>query len=148
MQIININFEDIKQFWESKLWPGRENIEDRSAMLHLTGHDMKNFELQVFYLGLEIDEKIIGVNSGHICGDGSFRSRGLWIDYEYRGLGLGVYLLESTIDVGKINNSTFCWSFPRKSSWSTYKKAGFYLTSEWSESETSSANAFCKYDYN
>ena len=144
--IINITFLEIKSIWENELWPGRKDIEPVSAMLYLDGYSMKNFELPAFYFGIYDSTKLIGVNSGHLCDDGSFRSRGLWVDPNHRKNGLGVKLLQKTIDAGRRLNAPFCRSLPRKTSWPVYQKSGFVLTSDWIKTDTSDANAYCRYD--
>ena len=147
MHIVKLTFDKIKTIWETKLWAGRALIEPQSAMLYLEGHSMDHFSLPVYYLGAIEDGKLVGVNSGHLCSDGSFRSRGLWVDPEYRGRGFGTALLKDTIARGEAMSAKYCWSFPRKTSWPSYERAGFYLTTEWKSSDTSEANAFCRYDY-
>jgi GNAT superfamily N-acetyltransferase len=92
-----------------------------------------------------LDNKIAGVNSGHKCMDGSYRSRGLFVYPKFRNLGIGYKLLLETINQGKKESAKFVWSYPRNTSWKTYEKAGFILTSDWEYSETG-INAFCKID--
>ena len=136
-------WDEIYPVWQFKLWPDRSSaIETHSAMLYLGGHDMQNFGYRVNFLGCFIDNKLIGVNSSHKCSDGSYRSRGLWVDPEHRGQGIGQMLLRQTIEFK--GNATFVWSYPRQSSWNTYKAVGFQLASDWQASETSEANAYCR----
>ena len=145
IMIKEINFETILPIWRDKLWPGRVSaIETHSAMLHLyTEYDMGNFLLPVWYIGYYEDNELIGVNSGHMCVDGSARSRGLWIMPEFRKNGRGKQLLGATIAKAREYNASSIWSYSRKTSWPTYKSVGFILTSDWQQSETSEANAYC-----
>jgi len=145
IMIKEIDFETILPIWRDKLWPGRVSaIETHSAMLHLfTEYDVGNFLLPVWYLGYYVDNALIGVNSGHMCVDMSARSRGLWIMPEFRKKGYGKQLLMTTIEKAKECNATSIWSYSRKTSWPTYESVGFILTSEWNQSETSEANAYC-----
>ena len=145
--IIHITFAEIKPIWENQLWPGRKDIEPVSAMLYLKGYSMKHFELPAAYFGIYDNEQLIAVNSGHMCADMSFRSRGLWVHPDHRKRGLGVQLLQKTITTGSKMNCTFCWSLPRQTSWPVYERAGFSLTSDWIKTDTSDANAYCKIDY-
>lgn len=146
--IIEISFDNILPIWADKLWPGRLSpIETHSAMLHLyTEYDMGNFLLPVWYHGYYVNTNLIGVNSGHLCVDGSVRSRGLWVCPKYRGNGYGKQLLKSTIDAARVHDAGSVWSYPRKSSWNTYMSVGFILTSDWRQSETSEANAYCHFN--
>src|SRR5690606_8226146 len=142
---ICIDLDNILPIWSNKLWPDRISpIESHSAMMYKSDHfDSRNFLLPAWYYAIYENNSIIGVNSGHLCTDGSMRSRGLWVDYEYRGKGYGKLLLCAVIDTAIEYNSKFVWSFPRSSSWKTYKSVGFIQTSDWASSETSNANAYC-----
>jgi GNAT superfamily N-acetyltransferase len=143
--IIEIDFDIIKEIWKDKLWPGRKSpIETHSAMLYSSKeYDTGNFLLPAYYHGYYVNNKLIGVNSCHLCVDKSIRSRGLWVDEMYRKNGYGKRLLEASIGMARAHKGSAIWSFPRKSSWPTYKSAGFALTSDWKQTETSEANAYC-----
>jgi GNAT superfamily N-acetyltransferase len=141
--IMPISYSHVLPIWEKHLWPGRTDITSHSAMSYLSGHDMKNMDLPLYCFGAFKDNELVGVNTGHLCSDNSFRSRGLWVQEDMRGNGLGFKLLDTTCDKATDLNCGFIWSYPRKSSWLTYKKAGFNLSSEFGKSETSEANAFC-----
>lgn len=141
--IRDISWGEIFDIWHNQLWPNRISpIETHSAMLYLGGYDKINFKFHSSFIGYFLDNKLIGVNSGHKCNDGSYRSRGLWVDPEHRGQGIGQMLLKQIIEFK--GNATFVWSYPRQSSWNTYKAVGFQLTSDWQASETSEANAYCR----
>ena len=115
-------------------------------MNFLGGYDIKNMKTVPSFFAYIQDSKILGVNSGHKCFDNSYRSRGLFVFPEYRNKGIGVSLLKETILQGHKESASFVWSYPRKTSWSTYEHAGFYLASDWEVSETSDSNAYCKID--
>lgn len=142
--IREITWNEIHSIWSKYLWPNRVSaIEPISAMTYLGGIDILNFSHQPVFLGYVRDSQIIGVNSGHVCSDNGFRSRGLWVDPNHRGLGIGQALLIETITEGIKAGSDYVWSYPRQTSWKTYKSVGFRLTSDWQESETSDNNAYC-----
>lgn len=142
-----ITWSQIRKIWHTRLWPDRTNaIESTSAMVYLEGHNIKNMNYSPTFFGYFVDDNLVGVNSGHLCDDNSYRSRGLWVDKDYRGNGYGKELLQAAIDQAKLESAVYIWSFPRKSSWSTYKSVGFKKTSIWVKSDTSEANAFCKKD--
>jgi GNAT superfamily N-acetyltransferase len=113
-------------------------------MCFLNGHDSANIESIPTFFGYIINDAIVGVNSGHACpNQNNYRSRGLWVDPNYRGQGLAQKLLTATIEQAQQEGYTQIWSYPRLSSWPTYQAVGFKLASDWAASETSEANAYC-----
>jgi GNAT superfamily N-acetyltransferase len=142
--IKQISWDEILFIWSTKLWPNRKSaIETNSAMCYLEGFDMKNMQTPPTFLGYFKENNIVGVNSGHGCANNNYRSRGLWVDPNYRNQGIGTSLLLATIDQAIKEQSEFIWSFPRYSSRNTYKSAGFTITGDWLPSETSEQNAYC-----
>ena len=142
--ITTTSFDEVFPIWRNFLWPDRTSvIEKHSAMLFLTGFDLKNFEYEPTFLCYLIKDTVAGINSGHKCCDGSYRSRGLYVFPEYRGKGIGTLLLKETASQAARENCSFIWSYPRQSSWSTYLSAGFVLASNWLESENN-INAVCR----
>jgi len=113
-------------------------------MQYLGGHDIKNMDYAPTFIAYFLDNQIVGVNSGHKCSDNGYRSRGLYVFPEYRGRGIGVELLKETIKLGKTTGCTYVWSYPKNSSWKTYSKAGFNLSTDWEKSENG-MNAYCIY---
>lgn len=145
--IETITFDEILPVWRDHLWPDRQSpIETNSAMCLLEGYDMYNMTTKPTFFAYKVDGKIAGVNSGHMCKDGQYRSRGLYVFEEYRGMGIGTKLLIATIEQGRKEGARLCWSYPRDTSWMTYHYAGFYLKSDFEKSETGN-NAYCAYDY-
>lgn len=143
--IITIPFEEIYSVWNSQLWPTRESaIETHSAMNFLGGYDMKNMISNPTFFAYKLDNKIVGINSGHLCHDNSYRSRGLFVFPEYRKQGIGKILLLATIDKGRDECADYVWSYPKQSSWLTYEAAGFNLASIWEQSELD-LNAYCHF---
>lgn len=141
--IIEIDFPTIKEIWTQYLWPERKSaIETHSTMMFLNGYDLKNFNFTPTFLAYTINDKIAGVNSGHMCLDNQYRSRGLYVFPEHRNQGIGVILLRSTMEIAKKENAKFIWSYPKQTSWNTYSRAGFILASSWEQSELGS-NAYC-----
>lgn len=141
--IVKTNFETINMIWTKHLWPNRTSkIEPHSAMLLDGSFDIKNFDFNPTFLILYENNMIVGCNSGHMCNDGSYRSRGLYVFPEYRKKGYGKELLLRTINIGIEEKANLVWSYPRFESWNTYQSAGFSLASEWNNSETG-VNAYC-----
>ena len=102
-----------------------------------------DYEPTITYFALFHDNKIVGVNSGHTTPDNLYRSRGLWVDPEYRGKGFGVALLEASITKAIELGCEGVWSFPRDTSAKTYEAAGFAITSDWIISDHDIKNAYC-----
>ncbi len=145
MIIKQIDFNTILLVWKNYLWPYRISpIETHSAMMYQSDSiSMENFNLPVWFLGAFKDDKLVGVNSGHLCSDGTARSRGLWVNPNYRNQGIGKSLLIKTTEQARHYNATAIWSFPRFSSKKTYEAAGFTISTSWQQSETSDSNAYC-----
>ena len=142
--ITKISWDEIRNIWATYLWPNRISpIETNSAMCYLEGFDMHNMHTTPTYIGYIVDDTIVGVNSGHTCYDNSYRSRGLWVNPNYRKQGIGSALLLATVEQAVKENTEFIWSFPRYTSWNTYNSVGFSLSSSWISSETSESNAYC-----
>jgi L-amino acid N-acyltransferase YncA len=138
--IIEIDFETILDVWKNKLWPTRNSmIESSSAMSFLGGYDTNNMKKTPTFLSYQITNKIVGVNSIHECDDHGFRSRGLYVDPNYRRKGIGKELLRESIE----KSSNYIWSYPKQESWHIYKSVGFELSSDWHQSELG-MNAYCR----
>jgi len=132
--IKEIDFETIHLAWKKELWSDREDIRPVSSMTYNRKYDMTVYDLSIsnpIYLGYYVNDVLVGVNSGHIVGNREYRSRGLWVDEKFRGQNIGKQLLISVIDQGKIQNSLYTWSLPRKQSLYAYLSAGFEKTSKW-----------------
>lgn len=145
--IETITFEEILPTWRNHLWPDRTStIESNSAMCYKDGYDMFNMNTTPTFFAYKINNEIAGVNSGHMCKDNHYRSRGLFVFEKFRGMGIGTKLLIATIEQGRKENAHMCWSYPRDTSWKTYSSAGFLLDGEFNISETGN-NAYCYYHY-
>lgn len=143
-----INWATIKKIWGSKLWPNRKSmIEPTSAMIYLGGIDIVNMKSSPTFFGYKLNNDIVGVNSGHMCNDNTYRSRGLWVDETHRGQGIGRLLLKATVEKAQEEHASLVWSYPRFDSWHTYKAEGFSLVTPWEISETSEKNAYCSRIY-
>lgn len=151
--IRQIEWKEIEYFWREHLWPDRITpIETNSAMTFWIGenfyesvhkYDMDNMLTTPTFFGFFIKRKLIGVNSGHSCPqENNYRSRGLWVDEKYRGRGIGQALLKATIEQGFKEKRKMIWSYPRNTSWPTYRAVGFQLHGEWHVSGTVSKLGF------
>ncbi len=141
--ITYIDFKDIFPIWRTGLWPDRvTEITDTSAMCYLGGYDIANMSKKPTFFGYKIDNEIVGVNSVHPCSDGSYRSRGLFVYDKVRNNGIGTILLKEAINFAEKNQAKYIWSYPKQTSWKTYKNAGFELSTSWELSELG-YNAYC-----
>lgn len=142
--IAKITFKEILPIWKKYLWPNRESkIESNSAMVFCNGYDMFNMHTTPTFFGFYENETLVGVNSGHMCNNFQYRSRGLYVFQNYRGRKIGQELLKATIEQARIEKAKICWSYPRQTSWKTYESVGFKLATVWEKSETSENNAYC-----
>ncbi len=126
-----ITFEQILPIWQHKLWPNRVSpIETHSAMTWSSSHpnqpyDMNVFTYPVYFFGIFDQDKLVAVNSGHLTTQQEYRSRGLWVDPDYRKMGLAQRILLATIDQAKKEGAEMIWSIPRLTALPAYERAGF-----------------------
>ena len=124
-------WEEVLPIWRDKLWPGRTSaIEPTSAIKYLGGYDMQNMQFVPVFFSVRSD-RIIAVNSIVQCADGSARSRGLWVDPEYRKAGYARIVLECSILQAKDWQSSHIWTMPRVTALPAYQSVGFIQTSDW-----------------
>lgn len=141
--IKEITFDEILPIWRDYLWPSRtSDITPTSAMHYMEGYDLINMSYTPTFFAYIINGEIAGVNSGHMCMNGRYRSRGLYVFERFRGKNIGTELLIATIEQARLEGANLCWSYPKDTSWKTYAKAGFKLDSEFEDSENGK-NAFC-----
>lgn len=132
-----LTFEDVLPFWK-QLWYPKEDIQKRSGRLLLFGFDrsiITNDDIEVSFFGVEVDGKIVGVNSGYSPMPYEYRSRGLFVLPEYRRRGLAQILLQAVYDKGKESKCLTLWSIPRKTALEAYRKFGFKILSAFFDGE-------------
>lgn len=132
--IVEIDFATIESIWKNQLWPVCKDIRPVSSMTYEKSYYMDVYNLENSkprYFAFYIQDNIVGVNSGHIVNKNEYRSRGLWVNKDYRGKGIAKLLLQKTIQTAKLENCNFIWSLPRKSSLYAYTSVGFEKTSDW-----------------
>ena len=150
MNVIRLSFEQISSIWQKQLWPNRQSpIETHSAMTwpfegEPQQYDMKVFEYPATFLGIIIDNKIVGVNSGHKTTSNHYRSRGIWVDESYRRKGISQALFNATKDQAQKEGCTMLWSIPRKIALPAYTKFGFDTVGDFLKTETSESNIYVK----
>jgi predicted GNAT family acetyltransferase len=150
MKIERLTFEQITSVWQNHLWPDRESpIESHSAMTwpfegNPEQYDMNVFNYPATFWGVYIDNKLVGVNSGHKTTDTQYRSRGIWVDPEYRKQGVAQNLFNMTEHRAILEKCNMIWSLPRKTALPAYTKFGFETVGDFIKTETSDANIYVK----
>jgi GNAT superfamily N-acetyltransferase len=130
--IKEITWDQILPIWTEFLWPGRVSvIEQTSAMVYMGGIDMDIMKETPHFIGVFSGHRLIGVNSGHMTSDKMFRSRGLYVNKQFRRCGVATMLLNKTFDIALELECSHVWTLPRYTSLSTYERVGFIKCSEW-----------------
>lgn len=149
--IKNLNFTDVLPVWENKLWPGRDSpIEPMSAMIWPTDTSQTEYDSSIFYSyeasfwGAFHGNKLIAVNSGHQTSPAEFRSRGIWVDSNYRRQGIAQILLGLADDCAIKLGCSMIWSMPRISALGAYEKHGFVTQGKAFKTETSDQNIYVR----
>ena len=126
MKIKEIDFETIKDIWLQELWINRKSeIKPVSSIKLGGGYDMNIYNYHPTFWSVVNEHKIIGVNSGFQTNDCSYRSRGIWVDQNFRRTGVATMLMEAVENQAKKENCSVLWSIPRKSALSFYENFGF-----------------------
>jgi GNAT superfamily N-acetyltransferase len=148
MEYAKITFEQILPVWEEHLWPDRVSpIETHSAMTWPYSWPDKEIDMQIFEYPASFwaafdGERIVGVNSGHRSSEVEYRSRGIWVDPDYRGQGIAACLFDLLKNQATAEGCEMIWSIPRKTALPAYTKAGFMTVGDFLETETSDANIY------
>lgn len=142
-----VSFDTILPIWEQNLWSSRESaIKTHSSMTwpfdNNVEYDMEIYKYPATYWALLVDDKIIGVNSGHKTSDTQYRSRGLWVEEKFRGNKMGQFLLNIASSQALVERCKMIWSIPRMSALKTYQQAGFREQGDVLSTETSDANIY------
>jgi len=146
MKIEQINFEQIFPVWRNHLWPDRISpIESHSAMQWPFGGEVflpnkTVFDYTTTFWAVIIDGNIVAANSGHRSSENFYRSRGLWVDPDYRKQGLAQLIFTVTEWQARREGCTHLWSLPRQTALSSYTAFGFEPVGEFAATETSDAN--------
>ena len=130
MELKNLNWEQVKPIWDTKLWPGRDS-EPVTSMKYLGGYDMGLKVAIPQFIGIVTGDHILAVNSFVPVSDTEWRSRGLWVEPKFRGQGHAKKLLEYMLMCIKNRNASMVWTMPRREALPVYQSAGFIRTSGW-----------------
>lgn len=129
--IKQIDYETILGAWE-KLWPGRQHSA-YSTMLMSGGYDIDipdKFKWRAWgaydlKYGAVDRARLVGVNAGHKSANREYRTRGLWVDPNYRGQGIAGKLFAQLEQQAENEHARWLWSFPRLPSLPVYMAAGY-----------------------
>ena len=136
MIVNKINFETIYNIWSNYLWNDRVSpIKQISSMLYLGGYDMSIYNNKPTFFAIKNNNKIVAVNSGHMTVNRYYRSRGLWVEDQYRGKGLTYILFKALHEQAKKEDAEYIWSYPKQNSVGAYIKNGFTIKSSISNNE-------------
>ena len=125
--IQRITYNEILPLWE-KLWYYTP-IVPTSSMKYLGGFNARYHLEKPHYFGWIEDDKIVGVNSCFRT-NLSYRSRGLYVEPDYRNRSIAQHLLLAVSMIAKINGAIYIWSLPRKSALNVYERFGFQKKSD------------------
>lgn len=140
-KVKEIGWQEIRLIWEIELWPNKKNgVAKTNEWTWKWTDDFlgKNKEMakntSPTFFGIEIDGNIVCVNSVFMTERGIFtyyRSRGLWVDTNYRRQGLAKSILTHCLEYVRKNHGNWLWTVPRKSAFPAYKSVGFIKKSDW-----------------
>ena len=148
MRVTKITFDQILPVWQKELWHNRQSaIETHSAMTWPYSWpdneiDMGIFEYPATFFGVYNDQQLVGVNSGHRSSEVEYRSRGVWVDPEFRKAGVAQMLFQITEDQALLEGCEMLWSIPRKIALTAYTKFGFNTVGDFIVTETSESNIY------
>lgn len=132
MKIQSITFETIKKIWSVKLWPDRKSpIKPLSSIKLGGGYDMEIYNFIPRFWGVFYNEELIGVNSGFQTGNGYYRSRGIWVDTNYRRQNIASCLMKEVEKAALQEKSHTLWSMPRHTAIEFYESFGYRQISDW-----------------
>lgn len=133
--IKDVTYEEVIPLW-NKLWEQRVSpIEPVSAMRLPTKEELAiDPSIRCYhddidsatFLGIYDGKRLVAVNSFHRVG-GMSRSRGLYVEPEYRGQGYGYHLLRETWRRCVVKP---LWSYPKYEALHVYVNAGFRVVSD------------------
>ncbi len=134
--------------WSHKLWPERRSaIRPVSPIQVDLSYDPTILGYSPHFFGIYYEEQIVATISGYSTSQALFRSRGLFVDPAFRGLGVSQILFNKISETANNLGAQAIWTLPRKSAWPAYKKFGFYRITDWLEKDMEfGPNCVAKYE--
>lgn len=126
IKVRRADFSEVEPVWSTHLWDSRYKFKPISAMLFLGGYDAAiATNYTPVFLVAEVDGKMAGVSSCHATSEVHSRVRGLYVFDEFRGLNVGIALIEAMIEEALKARRNFIWVAPRVPVVGLYEKMGF-----------------------
>jgi GNAT superfamily N-acetyltransferase len=145
MNIKIVDFETVRSVWLKSLWHGRTDVKPMSSMVfnNFGVYDMTIYtEYKPTFWAVYNDNRVIAVNSGFRTEKDLYRSRGIWVDHNYRGQGISEQLFQALENQAVLEGCTSMWSYPKKEALSAYERFGFVPCSEWISSNKYGTNCY------
>lgn len=143
-RIKEITFDEIKYYWRNFLWSKFDITNSVDLKTYPTCLiTQKDYSYKAFkymnreniekiqnptFIAYEIDDEIIGVESGFNTNLNYYRLRGLWVKKEYRKQGIATKLIKW---FENYTDKKFIWTIPRETAIPFYKKCGFEILNEY-----------------
>ena len=133
--VVKTDWDTVRFQWKYNLWQGRDEYKPMSSMVYNQPetYDMDIYEkyYPTFWAAYDTDRTVVGVNSGFRTTDTLYRSRGIWVNPDYRKQGIAQLLFDVLEEQAIEEGCTDMWSYPREGSHRAYLKFGFDMTSDW-----------------
>ena len=142
IEIKKITWEQTRDMWKMHMpnmsieptsamtCPSSITLNDNYEQQEIDTYDLQNQNFTPTFWGAFDNDVLVGVNSGHMTLYNLYRSRGLYVEKEYRGYAIGQKLLLKTISQGYFEKAIGVWSYPNWNAWSTYHHVEYMLSSE------------------
>ena len=123
--------------WRAHLWPGREKIRAVSSMTWDHETKQKGIDTSLykrvqakFFALCDCRGEVVALAAGHPIDETYYRTRGIWVSEDYRGLGLITSVLWAVLRDAADQGCSIVWTLPRKQALNAYVRAGFKQDSE------------------
>lgn len=126
-QVSTDSFQTICDVWKSHLWPDRKSDIEPISWIDHNGEINMTMKIgaPTFWTMTDEKNKVIGVISGFRTSDIYYRSRGLWVDEQFRGHGLARILIQKVYEQALIEDCQSVWTMARHTAVNFYDKVGF-----------------------
>ena len=125
--ICRVNYETAKEVWKQELWSYGDSADKKYSKMKINNEkfDKTMAKKTIFYWAYKLDDKIVGINSGYKSCDNYYRSRGIWVDPKFRGIGFAKTLIDVAITESMFWDCKYIWAYPRKETVGVWESMGF-----------------------